>query len=68
MENNAHVSRVLLLPSGSSYSQTSHTATVMTKMGTRTISFEDSKTDRYGPKYIKSHLFGLWCKPYLKGP
>lgn len=49
MENNAGVSRVLLLPSGSSYSQTSHTATVMTKMGTCTVSYEACETERYGP-------------------
>lgn len=29
---------------------------------------EDHETDRYGPKYIKSHLFKLWHKPYTKGP
>lgn len=29
---------------------------------------EDHETDRCGPKYIKSHLFKLWHKPYTKGP
>lgn len=38
-----------------SYSQTSHTARVMTRMGTCTI----YDMDRYGPEYIKTHLSGL---------
>lgn len=40
----------------------------MTKMDTCTVSYEDCETERYGPKCIKSHLFGLWCKPYTKEP
>lgn len=50
-----------------SYSQTSHTATVMTRMGTCTILREDHETDRYGPKYIKSHLFGLLAQTLCQG-